>query len=137
PAAAGGQLRVRVACAAARALPVREAGGRGSPPRGVLLGPEVHRGQLAPDAADAPRPQVDGHGLRLQLQTAAEAAGPAAAADRLQGAGLLAAAARPNGPVILHVVTAIAIGLVILWVGIFLLRAASGGERVPERQEVA
>ena len=37
---------------------------------------------------------------------------------------------------ILNVAIAVAIGLLILWVGIFLLRAASGGERAPERQEV-
>jgi hypothetical protein len=37
---------------------------------------------------------------------------------------------------ILHVVVAIAIGLVILWLGIKALRVASAGGRVPEKPEV-
>ena len=37
---------------------------------------------------------------------------------------------------ILQIAIAVAIGLLILWVGIFLLRAASGGERAPEPREV-
>ena len=37
---------------------------------------------------------------------------------------------------ILHVVVAVVIGLVILWLGIKALRVASAGGRVPERPEV-
>jgi hypothetical protein len=37
---------------------------------------------------------------------------------------------------VLHVVIAVAIGLVILWLGIVALRAASGGMRAPDKQEV-
>jgi hypothetical protein len=38
--------------------------------------------------------------------------------------------------VIVHVLIAVVIGLVILWLGIMALRAASGGDRTAERQEV-
>ena len=37
---------------------------------------------------------------------------------------------------IVQIVIAIAIGVVILWIGLVALRAASGGVRAPERQEV-